>query len=102
MDQLVIDYADDLFAGVEGAQDLLADGALGDALDEGVGDRVIDVGVEQGLADFLEALADVGLGDSAAAAQLLERFAQASLNALEHARLAIQPRNRWRLLGRSL
>ena len=39
---------DDLLAGVEGAQHFLADGLLGDALDEVVGDGEVDVGVEQG------------------------------------------------------
>src|SRR5262249_35031086 len=99
LDELVVDDADDLLAGVESAQDLLADRPLGDPFDEGVGDRVVDVGAEQGLADFLAALADAGLGNPAAAAQLLERFPQASLNALEHYRLAIRPRVRRRIVA---
>jgi hypothetical protein len=36
----------------------------------------------------LQTLADVGFGDPAAPAQLLECFAQASLNAFEHHLLA--------------
>ena len=47
-DQFVVDDADDLLAGVEGAENLLAERLLGDALDKVVGDREIDVGVEQG------------------------------------------------------
>ena len=83
-DQLVVDVADDLLAGVDRAQHFLADRFLGDALDEDVGDIVVDVGVEQGAADLHQALADVGLGDPAAAAQLLQRFGQISLDAFEH------------------
>ena len=47
VDQLVVDDLDDLLAGIEGAQDVLAERFLGDALDEVVGDGEIDVGVEQ-------------------------------------------------------
>ncbi len=54
------------------------------ALDEVAGDGEVDVGVEQGLADLLHGLADVGLGDAAAAAQLLERFAETALDAFKH------------------
>ena len=35
LDQFVVDDLDDLFAGVERAEDFLADGLLGDAGDEG-------------------------------------------------------------------
>ena len=83
-DQLVVDDLEDLLAGIEGAQHFLADGALGDALDEIVGDGVVDVGVEQGLADFLHGLADVGFRDASAAAQLLQGFAEIALNAFKH------------------
>ena len=62
-------------------------GLLGDALDEVVGDIEVDVGLEQGTADLAQALADVGLGDSAPAAQLLQRLAEAALNAFEHSEL---------------
>ena len=58
---------------------------LGDALDEVVGDVEVDVGFEQGRADLRAGLPDVGLGDPAAAAQLLERVAQTALYAFEHA-----------------
>ena len=53
--------------------------------DEGLHDVEIDVGVEQRLADLLEALLDVRFGDAAAAAQLLQRVAQTSLKTFEHA-----------------
>ena len=78
-DEFVVDDLDDLLAGVDGAQDGLTDGALGDARDEGLDDLEVHVGVEQRLADLLEALLDVRLGDATTTAQLLERIAQTSL-----------------------
>src|SRR6185437_1110044 len=81
---LVVNDLEDLFTGVEGAQHLLTDGALGDALNEVVGDGVVDVGIEQRFAHFLHGLTDVGFRDASAAAQLLERFAEIALNTFKH------------------
>src|SRR5262249_15058127 len=83
-DEFVVNDLDDLLAGVEGAEDFLADGAFGDALDESVGDGEVHVGIEQRAADLLHALADVGFGDAPAAAQLLQPFAQGFLDAFKH------------------
>ena len=83
-DQLFVDDADDLLAGIKRAENLLADGLFGHARDKFVGDRIVDVGVEKGAADFLETVANIALGQATAAAQLLESLAQTSLNALEH------------------
>src|SRR5262249_2066110 len=83
-DQLLVDDGDDLLVGVDGAEDLLPDGLLLDALDEVLGDLVVDVGVEQGLADLLEALAHVGFGEPAAPTELFEGLAEAALDAFEH------------------
>ncbi len=47
-------------------------------------DGEVDVGVEQGLANFLQAVADVGFGEPATPAELLERVAQTALDAFEH------------------
>ena len=91
---------DDLLAGIEGAQHFLADRLLGDALDEVVGDVEVDVGFEQGLADLLQAFADVGFGEPAAAAQLLEGLAQTALNAFKHSLTSLLRRRR-RAAGRS-
>src|SRR5262245_28445008 len=84
LDELVVDDADDLLAGIERAENFLAEGPFGDPLDEVVSDGEIDVGFEQGLAYLSHTVADVGLSDPAASAQLLERFAQTALNAFEH------------------
>src|SRR5262249_39067461 len=83
-DQFFVDDVDELLARLEAAQYPLADSLLGDALGELVDDVVIDVGVEKGLADFAQALLDVGLGDATAAAELVEGLGQAARNALEH------------------
>src|SRR5262249_19956367 len=93
-DQLVVNHLDNLLARVERAQHGLSNGALGDASGEGVDDVVIDVGVEQGAADFLEPVADVRLAESAAPAQLLERFAQGALKAFKHGGITFCSRRR--------
>ena len=84
VDEFVVDDAHDLLAGVQRAEHGLADGPLGDALNEVVGDGEVDVGVQQGAADFLQTVANIGFGQAAAAAQLLQRLAEAFLDALEH------------------
>ena len=71
--------------GLSDAQHVLAERLLGDALDEVVGDVEVDVGLEQGGADLLQPVPDVGFGDAAPAAQLFQRFRQTSLNAVKHA-----------------
>jgi hypothetical protein len=78
-----------LFAGVDRAQDLVAERLLGDALDEIIGDIEIDVALEQGLANLVHAFANICLGNATAAAQVLERFAQAALKSFEHNRLSV-------------
>ena len=83
IDQLGVDELDDLLAGIEAAENVLADRLLGDPLDEGVGDVVVDVGVEEGGANLLQAVANVGVGE-ALAAQTLDGVCQAACNALEH------------------
>ena len=65
--EFVVHDADDLLAGIERSEHVLAERLLGDALDEVVGDVEIDVGLEQGGADLLQALLDVGLGEPASA-----------------------------------
>src|SRR5262249_42892603 len=83
-DEFLVDDADDLLAGVEAPQDGLADGPLGDASDEGVDDVEVDVSVEQRTAALLQAVADVRLGESSPAAQLLEDLAQRALQPIKH------------------
>ena len=48
LNKFVVDNFDDLLAGVEGAEHLLADGSLRDLGDEVLGDGVVDVGFEEG------------------------------------------------------
>src|SRR5262249_43153589 len=83
-DQLVVDDLDDLLAGIEGTEDLLAERALLHALDEVVGDGVVDVRVEQGFADLLQAVAHVRFGEPAAATQFLQGLAETTLDAFKH------------------
>ena len=46
-DQLVVDDLDERLARIEAARDLLAEGAVAHSLDERLGDRQRDVGLEQ-------------------------------------------------------
>ena len=84
VDQLLIDDVDDLLARIERAQHLLAERLLLDALDEFVGDVEIDVGFEQGGADLLQAILDVGFGDAALAAHVFHGIRDAADDAFEH------------------
>ena len=93
LDQLFVDDADDLFAWIERAQDLLAERLFGDPLDELVGHRVVDVGIQKSAAHFLQPVADIGFGQPAASAQLLEGLTQASLDTLEHDTRNLLPAN---------
>ncbi len=56
LDQFAVNDLDDLLAGIERAEDILADGFFGDAGDKFVGDRVIDVGFQKRGPDLLQAL----------------------------------------------
>jgi hypothetical protein len=58
--QLVIDDLDDLMAGIDAANDLLTDGLLGDTLNEGLGNVVIDVGLQKRTAYLFQTFADIG------------------------------------------
>ena len=84
LDELVMDDADDLLAGVErfrarGAVGLLAH--LGRELPDD-GER--DVGVDEGASDLRDRLVDVGLGEDSATAQLLEGLRQPIGEVSEH------------------
>ena len=71
--QFVVDDLDDLLAGLDALDDLLADGLGLDALDEIAGDLEIDIRLEQRHAHLAQGIGDVGLGDFAEAAQVFER-----------------------------
>ena len=71
-DQLVADDLDDLLGGREGGEDFGADGLGADVLDEVADDVEVDVGFEQGHADFAQGFGDVFFSERALAAEGLE------------------------------
>ena len=84
LDQRVVDDLDDLLAGRDRAQHLLADRLLGRPVDELADHRQRDVGLEQGDPHLAHRRAHVGLVQRAAAAQPVEDAAQTIAQALEH------------------
>ena len=68
VDQLLMDDADQLLAGIERGQHFFADGLLGDLGHEVLDDRVADVGFEQGLLHQGQPVAHVRFGELALAA----------------------------------
>ena len=87
LDERVMDDLDDLLAGGDRAQHLLADRFLRGSVDELADDREGDVGLEQGDSDLAHRRAHVGLGQRAAAAQPVEHTVEAIAQALEHSSL---------------
>ena len=71
-DEFVADDLDDLLGGREGGEDFSADGFDADAFDEVVGDVKVDVGLEQGYANFAQGFSDVFFRERALAAQGFE------------------------------
>ena len=71
-DQLVVDDLDDLLGGVQRAADLLAAGPLLDRGDELLDHGQRDVRLEQRDADLARGGVDVGVGEPALAAEVLE------------------------------
>src|SRR3954471_9446935 len=84
--EFFVDATDDLFAGIERAENSLTQAFFRYAFDEFVGDSEIDVAVEKRFADLTQPVANIRFGESAPAAQLLEGLAEALLNTLEHER----------------
>ena len=84
LDELVVDDLDDLLAGRQALEDLVADGPLADARDEVLDDLEVDVGLEQRQPDLAHGGIDVGLADPAAAGQVAERLAQPLAEGVEH------------------
>lgn len=64
VDELSVDDADDLLAGVERVENLLAHRINGDAVDEVLDDRIADVGLEQRLLHGVEPFAHIRLGQT--------------------------------------
>ena len=84
-DQLVVHDLDDLLARRDGADDVFADGLGAHGLDEVFDDGQRHVGIDQGAADLAQALIDIGFGERAAPAELVEDPAEAGLQTVEHA-----------------
>ena len=80
-----MDDLDDLLAGRDGTDDVFADGARADLVDERLDDGQRNVGLDQRIADLAERLVDIGLGKRAAAAEPVEHAAEAGLQTVEHA-----------------
>ncbi len=71
-DELVADDLDDLLGGREGGEDFSADGFDADVLDEVADDVEVDVGFEQGYANFAQGFGDVFFRERALAAEGFE------------------------------
>ncbi len=71
-DKLVADDFDDLLGGGKGGEDFGADGLDANLLDEVAGDVEVDVGFEQGSADFAQGFGDVFFSERALAAEGFE------------------------------
>ena len=74
--ELLVDDLDDHLGGVQAFEHVVADAALGHALDKFLDDLVADVRLQQRQADLAHGLLDVGLGQAALAAQTLEYVIQ--------------------------
>ena len=75
-DQLVVDDFDHELIGLEGFDDLLADGFFFDDVAEFGGDFDVDVGFEEGGSDGAHGLGDVFFADLSASAEVAEDFAE--------------------------
>ena len=82
--QLIVDDLDDLLAGVDALEDLVADRAFLDARDEVLDDLVVDVRLEQRQPHLAHGGIDVGLADPAMAGQLAERVAKSVGKSVKH------------------
>ena len=70
--ELLVDDLDDLLGRGQRPHDLFPHRPLPDALDEGLGDLIVDVGFKQSQAHLAQGLAHLGLIELAPAFQLLE------------------------------
>ena len=84
VDELLVDDLDDLLGRVQRPADLGAAGALLDRRDEVLDHGQRDVGLEQGEPDLARGGVDVGLGEPALAAEVLEGVGEAIGERGEH------------------
>ncbi len=84
LDEFVAQDLDDLLAGRERGHDFLADSLGANLVDELLDDLEVDVGLEQGHADFAQGLVDVFLGQRGLSAEGLEGALEFFLEILKH------------------
>ncbi len=82
--ELLVDDLDHLLGRGEGTQHLFAHGPLPDPLDEGLGDLVIDVGLQQGQPHLPQGLPHLGLGEVPLAFELLKDLGQLVGESVKH------------------
>ena len=95
VDELVANDFDDLLGGREGGEDFLADGLDADLLDEVFGDVEVDVGFEEGHADFAQGFGDVLFGEHTLAPEVLEGALQFVCQILKHGQFKCIAGGRW-------
>ena len=84
LDELFVDDLDDLLRRVEGGEDFLAERFFLDRLDEALDHFEVDVGFEEGDADFAQGGFHVLRGEFALAAQVFEDPLQFVAKVIEH------------------
>ena len=96
LDELFVDDLDDLLRRVEGCEDFLAERLFPDGFDELFDDFEMNVGFEQGDADFAEGDVHILRGEFALAAKVFEDLLQFIAEILEHsfASSILAPRRR--------
>ena len=82
--EFVVDRLDDLLAGIERLRTGGADRVLADAVAHRTHDGDVHVGFEERRADLLHDLVDVGLGETALAADLLDDAFESAGEIVEH------------------
>jgi hypothetical protein len=83
-DHFILDDFDDLLAGLDALNDLLAQSLGLDLFDEIAGDLELDIRFQQRHADLTQGVTDVGLRDFAQAAQIAEGGLQFAAQRIEH------------------
>ncbi len=99
LNESVVDNLDHLLAGLDGRENFGADGFLGDFGDEGVDDIEVDIGFEEGGADFLHGVAHVGFGDFSFAGEVAKEGAETFLEGVEHGNLTSSVKGLLKQLG---
>ena len=88
LDQFVMDDLDDLLLGPDALDQFGPDRPLRDLDHELLNDVIVHVGFEERVADLLEPLFDIGLGQHASRPELPERGPESFLQVVEHGRSA--------------